>query len=410
MTEKVYGEKLVIEEKKAVKIFIWLFYVIYFTYEIFYFYIRPLSMDEKVGFPKEGLGIWLYILLISMLPLGIYLIKSRKPYIVKYLFFLSYIFLDFFHVLLKYYGQNKQFSDGNVIEIFFILFASIFVNKRYVWVIYFGVVIKYFLIGIILQDIFVFLPISIYTFLLFFTLIILSRFLSYIHSLTFAYEEVQKKEKLALLGQMATSIVHEIRNPLSALKGFTQLQQERDTGKNTFYPIMIQEIDRIDMIVDELMVLGKPNPPKMVPYDLRKILDYVVTVTTQMAESNGVKILFNDCDDLAMIDCDEKQMKQVFINLIKNGIESMQDGGLIELSCSMNGKDHLAVVVQDHGCGMDEEKLGMLGEPFYTTKQNGTGLGLVVTKKIIEEHQGEIKMESQLDIGTKISIILPLKQ
>jgi signal transduction histidine kinase len=410
MSDNFHGEKLLIEETKAVKLFIWLFYIIFFTYEIFYNFIRPLSTGMEPSLPKEGLGIWLYIFLLGMLPAGIYLIKIRKPYLVKYLFFVVFLLLDFIHVLLKYYGQNKEFSDGNVIEIFLLLFATIFVNKRYVLLIYFGITIKYLLIGIILQDVEVFLPIGVFTFLLLFTLIILLRFLSYINALTSAYEEVRIKEKQALLGQMATSIGHEIRNPLAALRGFTQLQSERDTSNNHFYPIMLQEIDRIDMIVDDLMVLGKPKSINKTTNDIKGILNYVVLVTSQMGESYGVKIRFNQYGDLPEINCDEKQLKQVFINIIKNGIEAMKDGGFLELDCSMNGTDRIQVVIQDHGCGIDEEKLKLLGEPFFTTKQDGTGLGLMVSKKIIEDHQGEIQFESQIGVGTKITIHLPIKQ
>jgi signal transduction histidine kinase len=410
MSDNFHGEKLLIEETKAVKLFIWLFYIIFFTYEIFFNYIQPMSMGKQVGLPEEGLGVWLYILLLGMLPLGIHLVKIGKPYLVKYLFFGGFLLLDFVHVLLKYYGQNKVLTDGNVVEIFLLLFATIFVNKRYVWLIYLGVSIKYLLIGLLLHDIEVLFPISIYTFVLLFTLIILSRFLSYIDALKAAYEEVQRKEKQALLGQMATSIGHEIRNPLAALRGFTQLQSEKDTSNNNFYPIMIQEIDRIDMIVDELMVLGKPKSINKTLNDIKGILDYVVMVSAQMGESYGVKIRFNQNDDLPKINCDEKQLKQVFINIIKNGIEAMKDGGLIELFCMMNGKDQIQVVIQDHGSGIDEEKLKLMGEPFFTTKQDGTGLGLMVSKKIIDDHKGEIQIESQIGVGTKITILLPIKQ
>lgn len=409
MKDSVQGKNMIIEEIKATKVFMWLFYIIFFTYEIFYYLIRPMFMDKKIGIPEDGLGIWFYILLLSLLPFGIYFIKKGKPHLVKYIFFVSYVLLDFINVLMEFYGQNKPFADGNVIEVFVILFASIFVNKRYVWIIFLGITIKYLLIGLILQDVNVFLPIGVYFFLLLVTLIILSRFLSYIKSLTSAYEEIRNKEKLAFLGQMATSVGHEIRNPLSALKGFTQLQQERDTSENTFYPIMIQEIDRINSIVDDLMILGKPKSPNFKSHEINIILDYVTSVSNQLAESYGTKILVNHCEDLPKIDCDEKQMKQVFINIIKNAIESMPSGGVVEVSCSLKEKGKLKIIVQDQGCGIDADKVKKLGEPFYTTKQDGTGLGLLVTKKIIDDHQGKIHFESQIGIGTKVTITLPIK-
>jgi signal transduction histidine kinase len=296
------------------------------------------------------------------------------------------------------------------VDVFIVLFAIIFVNKHYVWIVSLGTILKYLLLGVILQEVHAFLPIGIFTFLFIFSLIILSRFLSYINSLTAAFEEVKKKEKLALLGQMATSIGHEIRNPLSALRGFTQLQQQRDKSENNYYPIMIQEIDRINSIVDDLMVLGRPKSPHFKLHDFTKIVEYVTEITRQHAENSGSKIVVEHYKEIPQIECDEKQMKQVLLNLLKNAIESMLNGGTIKIGMSMDGKNSIKVCIKDEGSGIEPEQLKRLGEPFYTTKQDGNGLGLMVTKKIIEEHQGDILFESEKGKGTKVTIVLPVKQ
>jgi signal transduction histidine kinase len=410
MSVNMQTKKMILEEVKAVKLFIWMFYIIFFTYELFYHFFPPLPSINEESTLKLGMGIWYYILLLGMIPIGVYLIRINKPHLVKYVIFYIYNILDFINVMLIYWGKTGKSSFGNVVDVFIVLFAIIFVNKHYVWIVSLGTILKYLLLGVILQEVHAFLPIGIFTFLFIFSLIILSRFLSYINSLTAAFEEVKKKEKLALLGQMATSIGHEIRNPLSALRGFTQLQQQRDKSENNYYPIMIQEIDRINSIVDDLMVLGRPKSPHFKLHDFTKIVEYVTEITRQHAENSGSKIVVEHYKEIPQIECDEKQMKQVLLNLLKNAIESMLNGGTIKIGMSMDGKNSIKVCIKDEGSGIEPEQLKRLGEPFYTTKQDGNGLGLMVTKKIIEEHQGDILFESEKGKGTKVTIVLPVKQ
>lgn len=409
MSEYVRGTKMVTEEKKAVKLFIWMFYTIFFLYDFLYFYILPLSFQKEVGHSQFGMGLWLYPFLLALLPIGIYLIKIGKLHLVKYEFFIGYFILDIVNNLMIYIPQDIPFQDGNVLDIFIVLFATIFVNKRYFWLISLGTISKYSLIGLILQDMNAIFPVGILIFITLVSLIILTRFLSYIGSLTSAHEDLRQQEKLAFLGQMSTSIGHEIRNPLSSLRGFTQLQQERDSSETSFYPIMIQEIDRISTIVDDLMILGRPKSPNIRPHDFNDVINYVTTVTNQLAEIYGIKVEVKHCEDVPLIDCDDKQMKQVLINLVKNAIESIQNGGFVEIGCYCVDADRIKVIVQDQGSGIDQETINRLGEPFYTTKPEGTGLGLMVSKKIVEDHFGEIQFESEKDKGTKVTVIIPIK-
>lgn len=410
MHDYVHGKKMINEEVKAVKLFLWLFYIVFISFDIYYYYIFPRSVDKSVGIPEHGLGYWIYFFIATLLPLSIYLIKKGHTYAVKYIYTVGYLFFDTVNNLLVFFANHpKSFESGNLVEILLILFSPIFINKKFFWFVSIGVIGKYIILAIALKQAILILPTIVLTTLALVSYIILSRFLSYISTLTNVFEDLHKKEKLAFLGQMATSVGHEIRNPLSALKGFTQLQQERDKSENTFYPIMIQEIDRIDTIVDDLMILGKPKSPNLKQNDIKEITDYVTSVSNQHAESYGTKIIVNQCEDLPKIECDEKQMKQVFINIIKNAIESMPSGGVVEVSCSSKEKDKVKIVVQDQGCGIDAEKVKKLGEPFYTTKQDGTGLGLLVTKKIIDDHQGEIQFYSQIGEGTKVEVTLPIK-
>ncbi len=410
MNENVRAEKLINEEIKQVKFFLWLFYILLFGYGLLIHYVQPYLLDMANEVPKDALGQWYYLFMLLPLPFVNYLIKKRKPYSIKFIFAIFYTFLDIFNMLLTYWGSEEPLRYGNITDVLFLLFAPIFINKKYFWVVSIGTIGKFVLSGIILYDKNTIIPIAVYIVISIIALVILFRYVSYVKTLTMVYEELRQKEKLAYIGQIASSIGHEIRNPLSALKGFTQLQQERDTSENNYYPIMIEEIDRINTIVEDLMVLGKPKSPNIKPSDIREILEYVKLVSNQLAEKNGSEIVINQCDDLPMIDCDEKQMKQVFINLFKNAIESMETGGRIEVSFSLSRENRLTVFIQDQGSGIEKEMLKMLGEPFYTTKPNGTGLGLLVTKKIIENHEGNIHFESQPGKGTKVEITLPIKQ
>jgi signal transduction histidine kinase len=411
MIENSTSPKLFYEETKATKIFLWLFYIFYISYEVIYYYIFPNIFGRGITKPQEGLGIWLYIILFGLLPIAIFLMKKGNPYVIKYLYIFTFIVIDTAHNILIYYGTDKSFAAGDIVEVVFILFSPIFVNKKYFWTVSAGMVLKYIILGIILLDAQVVAPLVIYVILSAIAFVILIRFDSYIRSLTEVHEELRRKEKLAVVGQMAAAIGHEIRNPLSSLKGFTQLQQERYPNTNDFYPIMIEEIDRINSIVNDLMTLGKPKHIKFSEAIIEEIIAYTLSITQQQAERQGVIVETKMAGPLPPLDCDEKQLKQVFINLIKNAIESMPDGGKIKVSVMVLEGNKMIISIKDQGNGIDEETIHNLGEPFYTTKKDGTGLGLLVTNQIIKDHHnGDIKFEKSQDRGTIVTVILPIKQ
>jgi len=412
MKEGIKNPKLLYEERKAIILFLWLFNLIFYSFEIFYTYLRPKIVKQVTPFDTDevGLGVWLYILVIGMLPVAIYFIKKGNPYVVKFFYIISYICIDVIDNLMKYLGTTAPFGSGNIVEVLFLLFCPIFVNKNYFWVVSLGMIGKEILLGVILQDLNVLVPTVLYIILSLIAYILLIRFNSYIKSLTTVYEELRQKEKLAVIGQMAAAIGHEIRNPLSSLKGFTQLQQERYPNTNDFYPIMIQEIDRINSIVNDLMYLGKPRSIQFEKASIEEIIAYTLSITQQQAESQKVTVETIMEGPLPPLDCDEKQLKQVFINLIKNAIESMLEGGRVKISVKVLGKNKMSVSIQDEGNGIADEDILNLGEPFFTTKKDGTGLGLMVTNQIIKDHQGEMKIESIIDKGTKVNVTLPIVQ
>ncbi|MBT2736071.1 ATP-binding protein [Bacillus sp. ISL-7] len=217
---------------------------------------------------------------------------------------------------------------------------------------------------------------------------------------------LQKSEKLALLGQMAAGIAHEIRNPLTSIKGFIQLLRT-STRKEEYFDILLTELDRINDIVGEFLVLAKPTAAVYMTRDIKMLLKDVVTLINNQSLLNNVQILVEFDNDLPLISCEENQLKQVFLNLLKNAIEAMPKGGNINLLVKEKEEGKLSIQIIDQGVGIPQERISTLGEPFYTTKEKGTGLGLMTCYKIIEGHNGELNIYSKINEGTTIEIILP---
>lgn len=411
MKEGFINPKLIGEEKKAIKLFLWLFYIFFYTYDIFWYYILPKYFHYgRFKYPNEGLGFWYYILIFCLLPASVFLIKKGNPYIVKYLIIIGFIVLDTIDKLIEFNGSTHNYAAGNIVELLIIFFTPIFVNKRYFWIVSIGLIGKYAFTGFVIHDTVVLTPIVVMLILLAIAFIILIRFSSYVNSLKSVYEELRHNERLALIGQMAAAIGHEIRNPLSSLKGFIQLQKESYPDTNDHYHIMIDEIDRINLIVNDLLYLGKPQKIKFEKANIKEIIEYTLSITNQQAEKQGIKIEVSMDDPLLYFDCDDKKLTQVFINLIKNAIEAMGSGGTIKVAVNVHNQEILHVSIVDEGHGMDKGIINTIGEPFFTTKKDGTGLGLMVSNQIIKDHNGQLKFESNPGKGTKATVLIPISQ
>ncbi|MEQ2464819.1 MULTISPECIES: ATP-binding protein [Bacillaceae] len=216
-----------------------------------------------------------------------------------------------------------------------------------------------------------------------------------------------KNEKLGIAGQLAASIAHEIRNPLTAIKGFLKLAYQGAMKLKDIYPILDIEINRIETIASELMFLGKPAKSEIKEINIGKILLDVYTLMQSQANLDNVVINLDTYDNDLHALCNVDQMKQVFINLVKNAIEAMENGGIINMEAKLDGK-WIVVTINDNGKGIPDDIKNKLGEPFYTTKEKGTGLGLVICYNIIAEHKGEIDFISEDGVGTTFTIRLPL--
>ncbi|OAS87490.1 MULTISPECIES: PAS domain S-box protein [Metabacillus] len=217
-----------------------------------------------------------------------------------------------------------------------------------------------------------------------------------------------ESEKLSAVGQLAASIAHEIRNPLTSIKGFLQLYKKSMKQINSEYlNIMSDELSRIEMITGELLVLAKPQAHHFHNERVEKILDDVVTLLSSQALMNNVEVKVH-LEDLPQIKCIASQLKQVFINLIKNAIEAMPDGGEITIMAKKHTSTTIFIQFADQGSGISEELLAKIGTPFYTTKEKGTGLGMMTTLKIIHTHGGTMNISSTIGKGTIIDIYLPI--
>lgn len=221
-------------------------------------------------------------------------------------------------------------------------------------------------------------------------------------------ERLLRSEKLSAVGQLSASIAHEIRNPLTSLKGFLQLMKTSSNDNlQDYFCIMLEEINRIETITGELLLLAKPQVHQFQFEDIKEMIKNVVILIRSQALMNKIDIVVNS-DELPLVNCIGIQIKQVFINLIKNAIESMPDGGKININLQNDCKGNVFIQVIDHGCGIPEELLPKIGLPFYTTKDKGTGLGMMTTLKIIEAHGGTVDILSEAGKGTTINIYMPV--
>ncbi|TMV43118.1 PAS domain S-box protein [Paenibacillus mesophilus] len=221
-----------------------------------------------------------------------------------------------------------------------------------------------------------------------------------------AMDLLQKLEKLRVIGQLAAGVAHEIRNPLTTIRGFLQLHRGRFDNPGTV-ELMLSELDRINMIISEFLVLAKPQATRFQLTDLRDTMRRVITFMESETILTNVGFELYTDPDLPPVRCEENQIKQVFINIIKNAQESMPSGGTIRADLNRSGQDKVVIRITDQGCGISDDQMSRLGEPFYTTKDTGTGLGLMISYKIVENHGGSLRIKSNPGSGTSVVIELP---
>lgn len=217
-------------------------------------------------------------------------------------------------------------------------------------------------------------------------------------------------QKLAVAGQIAAGIAHEVRNPLTSVNGFLQLMKTQYPERTDYFDIIFSEIKRIDFVLSELLVLAKPQSVHFQEVQLHGLLEQVITLlkTNAVLSNIDLKQPFKKQDAGAIL-ADANQMKQLFINLIKNAIEAMPEGGSIYISTE-KVMNEWKITIQDEGKGMSEEDIQKIYDPFFSTKTEGTGLGLTICATILKDHHGRMDVISELGKGTTFHIYLPVCQ
>ncbi|MFP7493978.1 ATP-binding protein [Terribacillus saccharophilus] len=219
-------------------------------------------------------------------------------------------------------------------------------------------------------------------------------------------EMMFRSEKMSVAGQLAAGIAHEIRNPLTSLKGFLQLIQAGISRKEEYYKIMVDEIEKIETITSELLFISKPVAENKEPETIHEMLQDVITLLYSQARLQNVQISFEKGANSRLL-CDRSQIKQLFINLIKNALEEMPNGGKIDIRQREEGSDCIVDVV-DEGPGIPDEVLAKLKEPFFTTKKEGTGLGLMICTQILEKHHGALDILRNDTKGSTFRVSMPI--
>ena len=219
-------------------------------------------------------------------------------------------------------------------------------------------------------------------------------------------ELLRRSEKLTTVGQLAAGVAHEIRNPLTTLKGFLQLQLQSKKLNLSHVSLMLSELDRINLIVGEFLILAKPQAIKFVTKDVRDVMQDVLLFLNSEAHLHNIVFRTVITEEPCLISCEENQLKQVFINLLKNAIEAMPGGGPVHISIQRKSTS-IAISITDEGIGIPEEMISKIGDPFFTGKETGTGLGIMVSQRIINSHQGTLDIQSQVNVGTSVKLTLP---
>ncbi|CAM3224816.1 EAL domain-containing protein [Brevibacillus invocatus] len=219
---------------------------------------------------------------------------------------------------------------------------------------------------------------------------------------------IRKTETLSVIGHLAAVLAHEIRNPVTSIKGFVQLLKG-EHSKQEYFDIMLAEFHQLEKILREFIFLTQRQSNHFEASNISHILLQAISDLDEKAKQGQVCIV-NECTEPVSIWCDSSQIRHVFVTLISNAIDSMPNGGVVRIIQRLEGDDQVLIRIVDQGCGMSEERLHRLGEPFYSTKEKGTGLGLMISYKIIEYHQGVIHFFSSPNQGTTVDVYFPINQ
>ena len=213
---------------------------------------------------------------------------------------------------------------------------------------------------------------------------------------------IVQSEKMKLVGELAAGVAHEIRNPMTVISGFVQMMNEDSSSPYYEYTKLIQnETERIELILSEFLVLSRPQARQFALFNLAHTLVEITQLFQLEFQQKEITLNITNPYKKVMIMGNENQIKQVFINLIKNAIEAIVEKGTIHIElCKCDDKKSISITIKDTGCGIPPHVLNLIFEPFYTTKIRGTGLGMMIINKVIQDHPGTIQVTSKEKVGT----------
>jgi two-component system sporulation sensor kinase B len=229
--------------------------------------------------------------------------------------------------------------------------------------------------------------------------------LEYVNKYFVMQEEIVTSEKVKIVSDIAASVAHEIRNPLTSVRGFIQLMATEDLNqqrRDYYRKICLDELDRAQMIITDYLSLAKPDPEEMEMMHLQEEVEYVSNILLTYANFNNV-LIRTQLSGFASIEGDRYKLRQALINIGKNGIEAMTAGGVLEINLD-KVNDTAILTIRDTGIGMTREQINRLGTPYYSTKEKGTGLGTMVSFGIIKKMAGKIEIISEPGKGTEYQI------
>lgn len=220
--------------------------------------------------------------------------------------------------------------------------------------------------------------------------------------------EVQNAGKLQVISDLTSVFAHEIRNPMQVTRGFLQLLNEPDITdqKKKYIRLSIEELDRANEIINDLLLFGKPSTNCTERVNVGNLLQRILNILDSYTTSQNVAVT-TDINDDCWTNAVPQKLNQCLVNILKNAIESMPNGGTVWASCAPTGDGQIQISIKDQGIGMTKQEIDRLGSPFYSLKKSGTGLGMMISFQIIRSFHGKVRVTSEKNIGTEIIILLP---
>jgi two-component system nitrogen regulation sensor histidine kinase GlnL len=235
-------------------------------------------------------------------------------------------------------------------------------------------------------------------------------------------ESSKRMDELSHLGVLSLGMAHEIKNPLVAISGSAQLLRKRLPDQHhKFLDVVIKESERINRMMERMLDFARPTSMELKLLNIHQILEEILLLEKKDGHRD-IRFVQNYDPSLPQVEGDEDQLKQVFLNLIRNALEATPEGGTLELMTRIhsnytvktdkhpNSRQAILVEVRDSGYGIGEEDLENIFTPFHTTKSKGSGLGLPLSLKIVENHKGKMKVQSETGKGTRVQVFLPVEQ